>query len=101
MNVIDKIKDIINQAEKFKNVYFWAPEGSAGARRSMEKRESRPVVKWTDGKDTFTAEFVVTCTCSHTEARGIYTRNGKRTTLVAVRNSLKRLDNTHPMRAGR
>lgn len=92
--IITQILDIINQVEKFKNVYFWQPEDTAGGRRSMEKRESRPEVAWVDGKDTFTAEFVVSCTCSHTEARGIYTRNGKRTTLTAVRNSLKRLEAT-------
>ena len=90
--IVAQILDIIRQAEKFQNVYFWKPEGTAGGRRSMEKRESRPEITWIDGKDTFTAEFVVSCTCSHTEARGIYTRNGKRTTLTAVRNSLKRLE---------
>ena len=91
MTTTEKIQDIINQAEKFRAVYFWRPEGSAGGRRSMERRESRQKIEWRDGKDAYTAEFVVSCTCSHTEARGIYTKNGNKTTLTAIRNSLKRL----------
>ena len=92
MTTVESIRDIISQAEKFRSVYFWRPEGSAGGRRSMERRESRPEIQWQDGKDTYTAAFEVSCTCSHTEARGIYTKNGKKTTLTAVRNSLKRLE---------
>lgn len=72
-------------------MYFWRPEGCAGGRRSLEKRESRPKIEWQDGKDTFAAEFVVTCTCSHTEAHGFYTRNGKKTTLTAIKNSCRRM----------
>lgn len=30
---INAIRDIISQAEKFRSVYFWRPEGSAGGRR--------------------------------------------------------------------
>lgn len=36
---INAIRDIIDQAEKFRSVYFWKPEGSAGGRRSMERKE--------------------------------------------------------------
>lgn len=30
---INASRDIISQAEKFRSVYFWRPEGSAGGRR--------------------------------------------------------------------
>ncbi len=92
MNTIaTQIADIIAQAEKFRSVYFWRPEGSAGGRRSMERRESRPEIQWQDGKDTYTAAFEVSCYCSHTEARGVYTKNGRKTTLTAIRNSARRM----------
>lgn len=92
MTTIDKIRDMIQQAERLKGVYFWRPSPSSAARRSTEKRESRPKISWTDGKDTYTAEIIVRCTCSHTEAVTIYTRNEKKTNLTAIRNSLKRLE---------
>lgn len=89
---ITAIRSIVNQAEKFRSCYFWKPEGSAGARRTMEKRESRDKVEWTEGGHTYTAAFRVGCYCSHTEARGEYTKDGRKTTLTAIRNSLKRME---------
>lgn len=89
---INAVRSIVKQAEKFKGCYFWWPEKRAGARRYMEKRESRDTVEWTEGGHTYTARFVVKCFCSHIEAKGIYTKDGKKTTLVAIRNSLKRME---------
>ena len=92
IKTVADVKDISDQAEKFRGCYFWKPEGSAGARRSMEKRESRDKVEWTEGGHTYTAAFRVECYCSHTEAHGYYTKDGRKTTLTAIRNSLKRME---------
>lgn len=89
---INAVRSIVKQVEKFKGCYFWQPEKLAGVRRSMEKRESRDTVEWTEGGHTYTARFDVECYCSHTEAKGTYTKDGKKTTLVAIRNSLKRME---------
>lgn len=89
---INAVRSIVKQAEKFKGCYLWRPEKLAGARRSMEKRESRDTVEWTEGGHTYTARFVVECNCRHTEAHGYYTKDGKKTTLTAIRNSLKRME---------
>lgn len=88
---ITAIETIIETAEKFKNSYFWSPPGNAAARRSYEEFYSCPMVEWNDGSNVFTAEYVVECTCRCVYAKGIYTRNGKKTTLTAIKNSLKRL----------
>ena len=86
------VKEILAQAEKFRNVHFWRPEPTAGGRRSMERRESRPLVEWDEGGHHYTAQFDVTCTAGgRTEAKASYTKDGKRTTAVAIRNSLKRM----------
>lgn len=90
--IIAAVRAVVESAEKMKNAYFFSPPGSAGSRRSYEKRYSAPRVEWKDGKDEFSAEFTVSCSCSYVYAYGLYTRNGKKTTLTAVRNSLKRLE---------
>lgn len=92
IKTVADVKGIFAQAEKFRNVYFWKPEVCAGGRRSMERRESRPIVEWDEGGHHYTAQFDVTCTCSHTKANARYTKDGKRTTSVAIRNSVKRME---------
>lgn len=92
METIRKIREIIETAERLRNAYFWTPAGNAAGRRSAEKRYSKPRVEWDDGKDHFTAEYTVSCSCHNFYAYGTYTRNGKKTTLTAIRNSLKRLE---------
>ena len=90
-NIICAIHDIITQAEKFRHSYFFASPGNASSRRSYEKYNSRDEIQWNDGKDIFTAKFDVSCSCNNVYATGYYTRNGKRTTLTAIKNSYNRM----------
>ena len=89
-----KIEAIINEAENMKNCYFWNSPATASARRSYEEKHTHEEISWTDGKDTYTAEFVVICSCKNIYAQGRYTKNGNKTTLTAIKNSLKRLQNS-------
>lgn len=91
MAISTQILDIINQAEKFRSAYFFTPPAGAKMRRSYERYNSRDEITWQDGKDVFTAAFDVTCSCSNVYAKGHYTRNGKKTTLTAIKNSYKRM----------
>lgn len=91
MTIATQIADIIAQAEKFRNTYFFTPPGSAGMRRSYERYNSRSEITWQDGKDTFTAAFDVSCSCRNVYAKGRYTRNGRPTTLTAIKNSCRRM----------
>lgn len=90
--IIAAIRAVIDSAEEMKNAYFFSPPGNASGRRSYEKRHSAPRVEWTDGKDEYSAEFTVSCSCANIYARGDYYKNGKKTNLTAIRNSLKRLE---------
>lgn len=82
---------IIHTAEKFKNSYFWSSPSLASLRRKMERDNSYDTVEWIDGGNVYTAAFRVSCSVNNVYASGIYTKNGKKTTLTAVRNSYKRL----------
>lgn len=85
------IAAVIDAAEYCKNAYFWHPSASAAGRRAEEKRLSAPLVEWVDRGQKYTAAFTVSCSCSHVYASGDYTRDGKKTTLTAVKNSFQRL----------
>ena len=90
--LIDKVKAIVEEAEQMKKAYFWTPDSCAAGRRAYERRHSHGEVEWLDGKDIYTAEYIVDCSCKNIYARGVYTRNGEKTTLAAIKNSLKRLE---------
>ena len=89
---VDAIRNVIKCAESMKGAYFFTPPGNAPGRRAYERKFSAPLVTWNEGGDEFAAEFVTTCSCANVYARGHYTRNGTKTTLTAIRNSLARLE---------
>ena len=89
--IISAVKAIVNEADYMRNAYFFTPPSAAGARRSYEKHHSHPVVEWEENGHQYSAEYVVDCSCRNVYATGIYYRDGKRTTLTAIKNSLKRM----------
>lgn len=90
-NIIAKIAAIINEAETMKRAYFFKSPTSAGGRRSYEKYHSHDMVEWEEGGHTYSARYTVSCSCANVYARGEYTRDGKPTTLTAIKNSYNRL----------
>lgn len=90
-NTIVKIGMMIETAERMRNAYFWMPPTNAGSRRAYERQNSVPTVKWNENGHVYTAEFRVICSCAHVYTNGVYTKDGKKTNLVAIRNSYKRL----------
>ena len=90
-NILNSLESIMDSAERCKNAYFWQSPQSANSRRSFERENSVPEITWKDGKDVYTAEYAVKCSCNNVYARGIYTRNGRKTTLTAIKNSYNRL----------
>lgn len=89
--MIELIESIIAEADRMKSAYFFTPPTSAGERRSYEKRHSHPLVEWTEGGHTYTARYDVSCSCKNVYASGEYTKDGRKTTLTAIKNSLKRM----------
>lgn len=91
VSLLSDIGDVIYEADKHRNAYWWSSPGNASARRSYEKKHTVPTVEWTENGHSYTAAYTVRCSCSNVYARGEYTRDGAKTTLTAIKNSYKRL----------
>lgn len=89
--LINAIEAVVDTATYMRNAYFFNPPQSSGARRWYEEKHSAEFVKWEEDGNVYTAEFVTECSCKHVYACGYYTKNGKKTTLTAIKNSLERL----------
>lgn len=90
-SIIKSVARIIEEAERHSNAYFWSAPCGAKERRNYEDRHTVPEVSWTEGGHVYTAEYTVRCSCRNVYARGYYTRDGAKTTLTAIRNSLNRM----------
>lgn len=88
---LEKIGTVIETAERMKNAYFWNPPTSASSRRSYEARNTTPTFTWKESGHVYTARFETVCSCAHVYTKGFYTKDGRKTTLTAIRNSFKRL----------
>jgi len=89
--MINQIEAIIAEAEAMKSAFYFRPPMTASSRRSYEKRHTHPEITWEEGGHTYTAEYTVSCSCKNVYASGTYTKDGKKTTLTAIKNSLKRM----------
>lgn len=89
--LIRKISEIIDESYTQKNSYFRFPMQSASSRRWYEKRHSHDKVEWVEGGHSYSAEYSVSCSCRNIYAKGYYYRDGIKTTLTTIKNSLKRL----------
>lgn len=90
--LITSVKTIVCIAEKMRAAYFFTPPCNANGRRRYEMENSFPKVEWFDGGHEYTAEYSVRCSCNNVYAKGHYTKDGRKTNLKAIRNSLKRLE---------
>ena len=90
-NTVAAVRAIIATAEAMRNAYFFTPPCSAGARRAYERQHSHDVVMWQDGRHTYSAAYECICSCRNVYARGLYTKDGRPTTLAAIKNSMNRL----------
>lgn len=88
---IAALKALIDTADEFRNAFWFHPPMSANSRRDYEKRHTHAMIEWDEGGHHYSAAYTVTCSCSRVYATGIYTRDGKTTTLTAIRNSYKRM----------
>lgn len=89
--IISALDLIIGTAEAFKGAYFFTPPASASGRRSYEKYHSVPFFAFEYNGIEYTCEYRISCSCSSVYAKGIYTRNGNKTTLTAIKNVLKKM----------
>lgn len=93
--IISRIEEIINEAERMKGAYFYTSPMNASGRRSYEKFHSHSPVEWVEGGHKYSAKYTVECSCRNVYAKGYYYKDDKKTTLTAIKNSLKRLKKEH------
>lgn len=89
---IAQLHALIRSADHYRNAIYMTPPAVAGGRRYEERRGTVPYFEWTEGGHKFAACYKVVCSACHIYARGSYTRDGEKTNLLAVKNSLKRLE---------
>lgn len=85
------IEEIIEEAAKMKNAYFWEPPIKAADRRWYEEKHSHEKIEWDEGGHHYSAAYTVSCSCKNIYASGYYEKDGKKTTLTAIKNSCKRM----------
>ena len=90
--IVHAVRRIVDEAERMRGAYFFTPPANAYGRRKDEQEHSHAKVQWKEGGHAYTAEYCVSCSCRNVYARGTYTRDGKETTITAIRNSLKRME---------
>lgn len=91
VTTIAAIAAIINLADDMQYAYYFIPPYTARERRAYEEKHSISKVEWDEGGRHYTAEYTTTCSGHNVYAKGVYTRDGKPTTLTAIRNSYRRL----------
>lgn len=87
-----KIENFINLCESMKNSYFWSSPGCASSRRKYEDQRSFEKTTIEFAGDIY--EFNAKCKCSCKNiyfTKEIY-KNGKNTTLLTLKNILKKID---------
>lgn len=92
IETINLLKKLVATADHYRYAFYMTPFSSAAGRRWEEKRCTVPEFTWAEGGHKYTACYKVTCSCAFVSAKGYYTRDGKKTTLTAIKNSLKRLE---------
>lgn len=89
--ILNALDEIIDEAAYMKNAYFRSAPKWARQRRDYEQQHSHPLIEWEEGGHQYSAEYVVNCSCKNIYATGYYYKDGKRTTLVAIKNSYLRM----------
>ena len=92
IETIHSIRALLAVANFYRNAIFLVPPSWELGRQQEEIRGFVPEFSWTEGGHRFTAFYSVECTEKRIIARGYYTRDGKKTNLTAIKNSLKRLE---------
>lgn len=92
--IIAAVEEVVWCADRMRNSFHRFPPKTARERRRFEDRNTFDRVTWYEGTDVYTAAFETVCSARKIYAKGEYTKNGNKTTLTAIKNSLKRLKET-------
>ena len=92
IETIHKIRALIAVGEHYRNAFYMPAPLTMNDVIQEEIRGAVPYFSWFDGDTKFTACYIVKVKYNHIFAKGYYTRDGKKTNLTAIKNSLKRLE---------
>lgn len=90
-NIVSYLEMIVDTATKFKNAYFWHGRGNSSQRQSYDEYYSIPEKTFVYNGIEYSVEYRVTSTRNNVYANGIYKRDGKKTTLTAIKNVMKKM----------
>lgn len=88
---INAVQAIIDDAEYFKNSYFWTPGGNSSSRKSYDRKHSHDTVTWTENGHDYSACFSVRSSYANYRVSSEYYKDGQKTNLKAIRYSLDRM----------
>lgn len=88
---LDDLERIILTHEQMHGHYFWNPPNTATMRRRFEKMNTHAAIGWTENDDVYTAGTICSCSCQHIYYNGVFSKNGKKTTIKAIKNSYQRM----------
>ena len=92
IETIHKIRALLSVANHYRNAIYMPAPQTMNEVIKEEIRGTVPCFTWWDGNTKFTACYIVKCKDRHIFAKGYYTRDGKKTNITAIKNSLKRLE---------
>lgn len=90
-SLLEELDAIIRTHNQMKYYYFFQPPLYASQRRAFEAFNTHSEITWTEGGHRYTAETVCTCSAKNVYYKGIFTKDGKKTTIKAVENSYERM----------
>lgn len=89
---ISQLRTLIRIAEHYRNAIYMTPPVTFTERINAMINGTVPYFEWSENGHKFSACYRVYINQEHVFAKGEYTRDGKKTNLLAVKNSLKRLE---------
>lgn len=88
--IIDALKDYIEQSEYLKNAYFWKSPSHASSRRAYEKTNSRSI-EFDYKNEAIKAEIEITCSCNNIYASKSIYKSGVKKDIRLLKGVLKEL----------
>ena len=89
--VIATVGQIEKLAYKYRNSWFWTKNGNSSSRSWQESRDRVDCIEWSEGYHTYSASWNVSISRRNVYVHAVYFRDGKKTTLTAIRNSAARI----------
>lgn len=85
------LEDFVAQSDKLKGSFFWSPPANASGRRSYEARNGFPRINFIWGKDEYSMEISVSCSCKNIYVEKTILKNSMKTDVRAIKRIIAAL----------